>query len=56
MSKSRKTADGLDQRVPQASEGARVDRRLSWSGRVLPPEPNQDVELMERVHDRLREL
>lgn len=46
----------LEQRVPQASEGAATDRRLSRSGKITPAEPNQDVELIERVHERLRDL
>ncbi|MBK0865488.1 hypothetical protein INP57_01550 [Saccharopolyspora sp. HNM0986] len=57
MSQHQKTAAGLDQRVPQASEAAKLDRRLSWSGRIFPlPEPCRDIELMKRVHDRLHHL
>jgi len=44
----------LDQRVPQASEGARTDRRMSWAGMLTPAEPTQDVELIERVHHGLQ--
>lgn len=47
----------LDKRVPQASEGARLDRRMSLSGRIVPlPEPCTDVDLMVRVHERLQHL
>ena len=49
-------APELDKRVPQTSEGAAVDRRLSRSGKITPAEPSQDVELIERVHERLRDL
>lgn len=55
VSKDRNAADDLDRRVPQASEGARIDRQLSWSGQISPPEPSRDLELMERVYGRLRD-
>lgn len=45
----------LDRRVPQASEAAQLDRRLSWSGRIHP-EPCRDLNLLARVHDRLHHL
>lgn len=52
-----KTAAGLDKRVPQDSEGAKLDCRMSWSGRIFSlPEFCTDVELMARVRERLRRL
>lgn len=57
MSEHEATPAGLERRVPQASEAARLDRRLSWSGRIIPlPEPCRDLELMKRVHERLHHL
>lgn len=47
----------LPKRQPQESEGARLDRTMSWSGRIFPlPEFCTDVELMARVCNRLRHL
>jgi len=57
MSERDKTAAGLDQRVPQASEAAQLDRRLSWSGQIVTKaEPCRDLEFIARVHDRLHHL
>ena len=47
----------LPKRVPQGSEGAQLDRRIGWSGRIIPlPEFCTDVELMAWVHERLHYL
>ncbi|WP_460958655.1 hypothetical protein [Parasphingorhabdus pacifica] len=57
MAERERTPAGLDRRVPQASEAARLDRRVSWSGRIVPlPEPCRDVDLMARVREGLRRL
>ncbi|WP_017975672.1 hypothetical protein [Actinopolyspora halophila] len=45
----------LPQREPQTSEGAQLDRRLSWSGQLVDPAtPCTDVHLLIRVRDLLR--
>jgi len=54
VSEHDKTANGLDRRIPQTSEGARIDKRLSWSGRLPEVEPNRDVDLLDRIQARLR--
>lgn len=47
----------LPRRDPQQSEGARLDRTLSWTGRIIPlPEPCTDAALMARVLDGLHQL
>ena len=52
-----KTAAGMDKRVPQDSEGAKLDRQLSWSGLIFPlPSFCMDVDLMDRVQKRLHHL
>lgn len=50
-------ATRLPKRAPQTSDGALLDRSMSWSGRLFPlPEPCRDVELMRRVVLSLRLL
>lgn len=58
MSESREfTPAGLERRVPQGSEQAQLDRRMSWSGRIMPlPEPCRDFQLIERLYERLNHL
>lgn len=44
----------LPHRVPQHSEAAKLDRKMSWSGRIIPKaEPTTDLGLMQRVLDGL---
>lgn len=51
------TGDDLPHRVPQQSEGARLDRTLSWTGRLVPlPQPCTDLELMARTLHGLQKL
>ncbi len=45
----------LPKRDPQQSDEARLDRTLSWSGRIVPlPQPCTDLDLMPRTLVRLR--
>lgn len=47
----------LPRREPQQSAEARLDRTLSWSGRIVPPaEPSDDLDLMARLLAGLRNL
>lgn len=51
------TTYDLDRRVPQASEGAQMDRKWRLTGRIVDPaEPCIDVALMARVDDGLRRI
>ncbi len=56
MGKHEKSAMPLDRRVPQASEAAQLDRRLSWSGRIHPEPPCRDLDVLARVRECLYDL
>lgn len=44
----------LARRTPQASDGAQLDRSMSWSGRIFPKaEPCRDYLVLWRVHTAL---
>lgn len=49
--------DQLPHREPQQSDEARLDRSLSWSGRIVPPAtPCTDLHLMARLLAALQNL
>lgn len=51
------TATRADPRLTQTSQQVRINRRVSWSGPIsTPAEPSPDLELMERVRERLHHL
>ncbi len=53
----RPPAGGPGLGTPQASDAARIERHVSWSGLISPPsEPYRDLELLERVRERLHHL
>lgn len=50
-------ASDLELSTPQASVDARINRRVSWSGRIsAPSESCRDLELLERVRECLHHL